>query len=67
MVFKPRVLLGFHPNSRFLESRVGKTLNGTRKYGILSLRLDSWFNCKVMEFGFEQTLTNPSVWFMYGL
>ena len=31
MVFKPRVLLGFYPNPRFLESRVGKTLNGTRK------------------------------------
>ena len=30
MVFKPRALLGFHPNPRFLESRVGKTLNGTR-------------------------------------
>ena len=26
MVFKPRVLLGAHPNPRFLESRVGKTL-----------------------------------------
>ena len=26
-----RVLLGFHPNPRFLESRVGKTLNGTRR------------------------------------
>ena len=37
------------------------------KYGILPLRLDSWFNCKVIEFGFEKTLTNPSVWFMYGL
>ena len=31
MIFKPRVLIGFHPNNRFLESRVGKTLNGTRK------------------------------------
>ena len=31
MVFKPRVLIGFHPNYRFLESRVGKILNGTRK------------------------------------
>ena len=31
MVFKPRVLIGFHPNHRFLENRVGKTLNGTRK------------------------------------
>ena len=31
IVFKPRVLIGFHPNHRFLESRVGKTLNGTRK------------------------------------
>ena len=31
MVFKPRVLLGFYTNSRFLESRVSKTLNGTRK------------------------------------
>ena len=29
--FKSRVLLGFHPNPRFLESRVGKTLNGTRR------------------------------------
>ena len=67
MVFKPRVLLGFHPNPRLLESKVGKTLNGTRKYGILPLRLDSWFNCKVMEFGLEQTLTNPYIWFMYGL
>ena len=26
-----KVLLGFHPNPRFLESRVGKTLNGTRR------------------------------------
>ena len=26
MVFKPRVLLGFHPNPRLLESRIGKTL-----------------------------------------
>ena len=31
MVFKPRVLLGFHSNHRFRKSRVGKTLNGTRK------------------------------------
>ena len=30
MVFKPRVLLGSHPNPRFLEYRGGKTLNGTR-------------------------------------
>ena len=71
MVFKPRVLLGFHPNPRFLESRVGKTLNGTKKkkkkIGFLPLRLDSWFNCKLMEFGLEQTLTNLYVWFMYEL
>ena len=26
-----RVFLGFHPNPRFLESRVGETLNGTRR------------------------------------
>ena len=26
-----RVWLGFHPNPRFLGSRVGKTLNGTRR------------------------------------
>ena len=38
-----------------------------KKHGILPLRLDSWFNCKVMEFGIEQTLTNPCVWFVYGL
>ena len=29
-----RVLLGFHLNPRFLESRVGKTLNGTRRIWI---------------------------------
>ena len=38
-----------------------------QEYGILPLRLDSRFNCKVMEFGLEQTLTNPYVWFVYGL
>ena len=37
------------------------------EYGILPLRLDSWFNCKVMEFGLEETLTNLYIWFMYGL
>ena len=52
-----RVLLEFHHNLRFLEIRVGKT----------PLRLDSWFNCKVKEFGLEKTLTNPCFWFMYGL
>ena len=31
MVSKPRVLLGFHPNPRINESKVGKTLNGTRR------------------------------------
>ena len=31
MVFKPRVLIGFHPNPKILESKVGKTPNGTRK------------------------------------
>ena len=36
------------------------------EYGILPLRLDSWFNCKVKEFGLEQTLTNPCIWFVYG-
>ena len=30
MVFKPRVLLGFHPNPKIIESEVGKILNGTR-------------------------------------
>ena len=28
--FQTQGLLGFHPNPRFLESRVSKTLNGTR-------------------------------------
>ena len=28
---KPRVLLGFHPNPKIIESKVGKTLNGTRE------------------------------------
>ena len=31
MVFKPRVLIGFHPNPKIFKSKVGKTLNGTRK------------------------------------
>ena len=26
-----RVLIGFHPNPKIIESKVGKTLNGTRK------------------------------------
>ena len=26
---KPRVFLGFHPNSKIMESKVGKTLNST--------------------------------------
>ena len=53
------------PNPRMnscMESRVWNQV-----YGILPLRLDSWFNCKVMELGLEQTLTNPCVWFVYGL
>ena len=62
-----RVLIEFHPNPKIIESKVGKTLNVQEKHGILPLRLDSWFNCKVKEFGLEQTLTNPCSWFMYGL
>ena len=31
MVFKPRVLIGFHHNLKIFESKVGKTLNGTLK------------------------------------
>ena len=31
MVFKPRVLLEFHPNPKIIESKVGTTLNGTRR------------------------------------
>ena len=31
MVFNPRVLLGFHPNPKIIEGKVGKTLNGTRR------------------------------------
>ena len=27
---KPRVLLGFHPNPKIMESKVGKTPYGTR-------------------------------------
>ena len=46
-----RVLLEFHHNLRFLEIKVGKTLNVQEKHGILSLRLDSWINCKVKELG----------------
>ena len=30
MVFKPRVLIEFHPHLSFLEIRVGKTPYGTR-------------------------------------
>ena len=62
-----RVLLGFHPNPKIIESKVGKTPNVQEKHGILPLRLDSCFNCKVKEFGLEQTLKNPFIWFMYGL
>ena len=27
ILLKPRVLLGFHPNPKIMESKVGKTLN----------------------------------------
>ena len=55
---KPRVLLGFHLIPKIMESKVGKTPNVQEKHGILPLRLDLWFNCKVKGFGLEQTLTN---------
>ena len=29
VVPKPRILLGFHPNPKIRESKVGKTLNST--------------------------------------
>ena len=31
MVFKPKVLLGFHPNPKIIKGKVGKALNGTRR------------------------------------
>ena len=65
--FFSRVLIGFHPNPKIIESKVGKTPNVQEKHGILPLGLDSWFNCKVKEFGLEQTLINPCIWFVYGL
>ena len=65
--FFSRVLIGFHPNPKIIESKVGKTPNVQEKHGILPLRLDSWVNCKVKEFGLEQTLTKPCIWFVYGL
>ena len=30
-LLKPRVLLGFHPNPKIMESKVDKTLNSTRR------------------------------------
>ena len=33
MSSKPRVLLGFLPNPKILKSKLGKTLNDTRKVG----------------------------------
>ena len=36
------------------------------KHGILPLRMDSWFNCKEMSLGLEQTLINHYVWVVYG-
>ena len=47
MSSKPRVLLGFHPNPKIMESKVGKTPYVQEKHGILPLRLDLRFNCKV--------------------
>ena len=31
ILLKPRVLLGFHLNPKFMESKVDKTLNSTRR------------------------------------
>ena len=36
-----RVLIGFHPNPKIIESKVGETSNVQEKHGILPLRLDS--------------------------
>ena len=44
MSFKPRVLIGFHPNPNILESKWVKPQMVQEKHGILPLRLDSWFN-----------------------
>ena len=44
MSFKPRVLIGFHPNPKILESKWVKPQMVQEKLGILPLRLDSWFN-----------------------
>ena len=38
-----RVLIRIHPNPRYLESWVGKTLVWIRSVGILPLSSDSWF------------------------
>ena len=62
-----RVLWKDHTNPRIIESKVGKTPNVQEKHGILPLRLDLWFNCKVKGVGLKQTLTNSCIWFMYGL
>ena len=40
-----------HPNPRIIESKVGKTPNIQEKHGILPLRLDLRFNCKVKGLG----------------
>ena len=57
MVFKPRVLLGFHPNPRFLESMVGKTLNGTRKVCNPPFEVGFMVKLQMIELGFR---TNPN-------
>ena len=57
MVFKPRVLIEFHPHLRFLEIRVGKTSYGTR--GVWNPPFDVGFMVKwqVIELGFR---ANPN-------
>ena len=42
MSFKPRVLIGFHPNPKILESKWVKPHMEQDKYGILPFGLDSW-------------------------
>ena len=40
MSFKPRVLIGIHPNPKILESKWVKPQMVQEKHGILPLRLD---------------------------
>ena len=51
------IFLGFHPNPKIMESKVGKTLNSTRRIWNPHFEVGFMVKLQVIELGFR---TNPN-------